>query len=71
MSMPASVHRGLASVRAAGSPVNDSRRGNGEGERWRRSAGIGVPDAAERSPLACLETSSASADNRRVAGHRG
>ena len=63
-SMPVSVlTRMPVSVGAPVPPVNDPRRGRGAGERGRRSAGAGVPDAAERGPLAGLEPSSASVDN--------
>ena len=33
----------LASVDAAGPPVNDSRRGCGAGELWRRGEPLGLP----------------------------
>ena len=60
-----------ASVGAAGSPVNDSRRGSGAGERWPRPADVCVTDGDEERPSSCLEPPSAKADNRRVVGRRG
>lgn len=46
-------------VGAAGSPVNDSRRGSGAGGRWRRPTGVYVTDDDEGHPSARREPPSA------------